>query len=158
MPNVWGTLTSKVPAPKPGTPLWRALNGVGTLNVKLFRWTGGRVGGSFDGAPLLVLHHKGAKSGTWRETPVIHLADGDRYVIVASIGGNPHNPAWYHNLRANPDVEVEVRGGRRAVRARQASREEADALWPRLEAMWPAWREYKARTEREFPVMLLEPR
>ena len=103
-------------------------------------------------------HHRGAKSGAARSTPMIYLADRDRYVLVASTGGNPRNPAWYHNLRAHPEIEIEVHGGRVPLQAREASKTEADALWPRLFEMWPAWADYMERTDRVFPVMICEPR
>lgn len=157
--GIWGWITATFPPPKPGTFGWKIERAVTAMHVWIFQRSRGRVLGSFDGAPLLVLHHTGAKTGTRRTTPMIHLVDGERRVVVASIGGNPKNPAWYHNLKANPDdVEIHVRGGRRAVAARQADRDEAAALWPRLEEMWPAWKAYKSRTDREFPVMILEPR
>jgi deazaflavin-dependent oxidoreductase (nitroreductase family) len=85
------------------------------------------------------------------------MKDGENFVIVASIGGNPKNPAWYHNLVAHPDTEIDVPGGRR-VRARQATREEAAELWPRLTENYPPFKTYVTRTDREFPVMILEPR
>ena len=119
----------------------------------------GRVGGTLDGAPLLVLHHTGAKSGARRQNPVVHMPDGDDLVVVASLLGSPKNPAWYHNLRAHPDdVEVDVRGGRRAVRARRATPEEADKLWPRLVESYPPFNTYTTRTDRDLPIMILEPR
>jgi deazaflavin-dependent oxidoreductase (nitroreductase family) len=74
------------------------------------------------------------------------------------MGGQETNPAWFHNLIAHPDVEVQIGGERRPVRARRATQAEADALWPQLTAMWPAWDTYKTRTDREFPVFFLEPR
>lgn len=154
----WGWLTATFPAPKPGTLAWKAENAVTALHVKIFTMTGGRVLGRFDGAPLLVLHHRGARTGAPRATPMIHLPDGDRLVIVASMGGNPRNPAWFHNLKAHPDVVVQTAGGRRAVRARLASDEEAAAYWPRLLELWPAWETYMTRTTRTFPVFVLEPR
>lgn len=90
---------------------------------------------------------------------MIYLADGENVVVVASMGGMPKNPAWFHNLTAWPDqVEIDVCGGRRAVTARRATPAEADALWPRLTEIWPAWDTYKTRTDRDFPVMILEPR
>jgi deazaflavin-dependent oxidoreductase (nitroreductase family) len=129
------------------------------MHVCVFQRTRGRVGGTLDGAPLLVLHHTGAKSGVRRQSPAIHMPDGENLVIVASLLGSPRNPAWYHNLRAHPDdVEVDVRGGRRAVHARQATREEAAELWPRLVEAYPPFKTYVTRTDRKFPVMILEPR
>lgn len=157
--GIWGWITATFPPPKPGGLGWKIERGVTALHVWIFQRSRGRILGKFDGAPLLVLHTTGAKSGLRRHTPMIHLDTGNTLVVVASIGGNPKNPAWYHNLRAHPkDVEVDVRGGRRRVTARQASRDEAAELWPRLETLWPAWKTYKTRTDREFPVMILEPR
>jgi F420H(2)-dependent quinone reductase len=153
----WGWLTATFPAPKPGTLAWWLENRVTDLHVLIYRLTRGRVLGNFDGAPLCILYHRGAKTGTTRRTPIIYLADGERFVAVASIGGNPRNPAWYHNLRANPDIEIETGAGRHRLRARQASEAEAAALWPRLIEIWPAWEVYMTRTSRRFPVMICEP-
>jgi deazaflavin-dependent oxidoreductase (nitroreductase family) len=90
---------------------------------------------------------------------MIYLADGERMVVVASHGGQAKHPAWYHNLRARPDAaEVEIQGRRTLVCARQATPPEAADLWPRLLGMWPAWETYMSRTDRRFPVMILEPR
>ena len=157
--GVAGWISATIPVPKPGGLGWK-INGFMTrMHARILRRTRGRIGGTFDGAPLLVLHSTGAKTGERRQNPTIYLPDGDKLVIVASIGGNPNNPAWYHNLRAHPDdVEVDVRGHRRKVRARQASREEAEALWPRLFTTYPPFQTYMTRTDREFPVMILEPR
>lgn len=154
-----GWLSTKLQAPKPGTLAWRINTKVTQLHVRLFQASRGRLGSTLDGAPLLVLHHTGAKSGVRRQTPAVHLRDGENLVIVASLLGSPKNPAWYFNLRAHPDdVEVDVRGGRRAVRARQASDEEAAALWPRLIETYPPFSTYRERTDRVLPVMILEPR
>jgi deazaflavin-dependent oxidoreductase (nitroreductase family) len=157
-PGRWGRFTSAMPTPKPDGPLF-VLTKISTkLHVAIFRRTGGRVMGNFDGAPLLVLQHRGAKSGQLRNTPIIFLGDGPNLVVVASMGGQEKNPAWFHNLIAHPDAEVEIGADRRPVRARRATQAEAEALWPRLTAMWPAWDTYKTRTDREFPVFVLEPR
>jgi deazaflavin-dependent oxidoreductase (nitroreductase family) len=154
-----GWISTKVRAPNPGTCAWKLNTAMTQMHVRLFQASGGRFGGTLDGAPLLVLHHTGAKSGSRRQSPVIHMRDGEDLVIIASLLGSPKNPAWYHNLRAHPDdVEVDVRGGRRAVRARQATREEAAELWPRLVESYPPFETYATRTDRELPVMILEPR
>jgi deazaflavin-dependent oxidoreductase (nitroreductase family) len=146
-----------MPTPKPDGPLF-VLTKISTkLHVAIFRRTGGRVLGTFDDAPLLVLHSRGAKTGQPRQTPIIYLEDGENLVVVASMGGQEKNPSWFHNLIAHPDVEIEVGRRRRPVHARRATPAEADALWPRLTAMWPAWDDYKTRTDREFPVFFLEP-
>ena len=154
-----GWISATVKAPKPGSLAWK-LNTVATrMHVRIFQRTGGRIGGTLDGAPLLVLHHTGAKTGARRQSPAIHMRDGENLVVVASLLGAPKNPAWYHNLRAHPDdVEVDVRGGRRRVRARRATRAEADDLWPRLFETYPPFQTYATRTDRELPVMILEPR
>ena len=154
-----GWISATVRAPEPGSLGWRLNTAMTRLHVCVFQRTRGLVGGTLDGAPLLILHHTGAKSGARRQSPVIHMSDGESLVIVASLLGSPKNPAWYHNLRAHPDdVEVDVRGGRRAVRARQATREEAAELWPRLVETYRPFETYVTRTDREFPVMILEPR
>ena len=154
----WGTMTATFPAPKPGGLTWKIENWMSSSHIAIVRKTGFRVLGSHDGAPLCVLHSVGAKSGVPRESPMMYLADGENMVIVASIGGNPRNPGWYHNICKEPDIAFDVKGGRREMRARQASKEEADALWPRLFEMWPAWADYMERTDRVFPVMICEPR
>src|SRR4051812_36455970 len=156
--GLWGRLTSTVPAPRPGTPLWGPWQLVTRANVALYRLSGGRIGGRYDRAPLCILHHRGARTGAPRETPLVHLPDGDRVIVVASMGGNPRNPAWYHNVRAHPDVEVEAGGQRRPMRARVAGDEERAELWPRLLEVWPAWEDYQRRTERVLPVVVLDPR
>ena len=134
--------------------------GVAKPNRLAFNLTGGRLGGRIGRAPILVLHHVGRKSGQARTSPLIYLPDGDdRYVIVASKGGVDRHPAWFHNLIAAPDTEVEVpRRGRVPVRARRASTAEADDLWPRLYAIWPLYRSYRRNTEREIPLVVLERR
>lgn len=153
-----GRLTSAAPAPQPGTLLWRPWNAITKLNVKLYRLSGGRLGGKMDAASVCVLHHVGAKSGQSRETPLLYLPDDDAIVLVASMGGSPKHPAWYHNLRAHPDVTVEIGRERRTLRARIAEGEERERLWQRLTGIWPAYDAYQARTTRRIPVLVLEPR
>lgn len=155
--NPFGTLTSTFPPPRPGTRAYDAWNQLARANVAVYRWTGGRVGGSLDGAPVLLLHHVGRKSGERRVSPLLHLPDGERLVIVASMGGIPKHPAWYLNLQAHPDTDVEVGRERRRVRARTAAGDERAQLWERLVAMYPAFAAYQRRTEREIPVVVLEP-
>ena len=124
-----------------------------------YRLTGGLIGHRFPGAPpSLLLEHVGAKSGTKRTSPLTYLADGDDLVLVASKGGNPRNPAWFHNLRAYPDVTVQVGSKRRAVRARVATPEERERLWPKVVDLYGGYAGYQRRTEREIPLVILEPR
>jgi deazaflavin-dependent oxidoreductase (nitroreductase family) len=129
------------------------------LNVWLFRLSGGRLGAKFlGGAPVLLLTTTGRRSGQKRTAPVLYLRDGERLVVVASKGGFSQHPAWYLNLAQNPDVEVEIGAERRPMRARAAGDAEKQALWPRLVTMYRDFDDYQARTEREIPVVLLEPR
>jgi deazaflavin-dependent oxidoreductase (nitroreductase family) len=139
-----------------GWPLWRRLMGGHTL---AYRATGGVIGHRFPGAPpTLLLDHVGAKSGTKRTTPLSYLADGDAFVIVASKGGHPHNPAWFHNLRANPETTIQVGHRRLPVRARVATAEERERLWPKVVKIWSGYADYQRRTDREIPLVILEPR
>ncbi len=128
------------------------------LNVWLYRTSGGRIGGRFDAAPLCILHHTGAKSGEPRETPLTYLPDGDRVVLIASYGGAPKSPAWYFNLKAHPDIEIERLGRREPMTVHQADAAERADLWPRITAMYPGYGDYQERTTREIPVMVCAPR
>jgi deazaflavin-dependent oxidoreductase (nitroreductase family) len=149
-----------MPKPPPvSSPFWKLWEGFTRVNVGLFRATNGRVGGRVGKAPILLLHHVGAKSGTRRVSPLIYLPDGDDAVIVASKGGVERHPAWFHNLRANPDIEVELpREGRRAVRARVADDDERARLWPRLVGIYGPYETYQSYTTRKIPLVVLEPR
>ena len=151
------TLTSLSPPPKPGTRGFKLWNRITELNVRAYRATGGKIGGTFDGAPVLLLHHVGRKSGERRVTPLLYLADGEDLVIVASMGGTPKHPAWYLTLQADARTEVEVGRDRRQVVARTATAEEKERLWPRLVAMYGAYAVYQERTSREIPVVILSP-
>jgi deazaflavin-dependent oxidoreductase (nitroreductase family) len=124
--------------------------------IQQFRANGGRVGGPFAGTPLLLLHHVGANSGVMRVTPLAYMPDGDgRYVIVASNGGSATHPGWYHNLKANPVVEVEVGTKAFMVRADELTDAARRPLWSRLLAASPSLREYEAKTARHIPVFTL---
>jgi deazaflavin-dependent oxidoreductase (nitroreductase family) len=118
----------------------------------------GHVGGMFENMPLLLLHHTGAKSGTAYVNPLAYLRDGDRYVIFASKGGAPQNPAWYHNLKAHPDVSVEVGTDTVEVRAAEAEAEERDRLYATQSELTPQFSEYQAKAGRTIPVVVLTPR
>ena len=121
-----------------------------------FRSNGGRVGGPFEGAPLLLLTSTGAKSGEPRTTPVVYLADGERMVIFASKAGAPTNPAWYHNLIAHPAASVEVGTETVAVDASEVTGEERDRLFARQAAAMPQFNEYAQMTDRLIPVVALQ--
>jgi deazaflavin-dependent oxidoreductase (nitroreductase family) len=126
--------------------------------IEEFRAKGGRVGGRFEGLPLLLLHHRGARSGKQRVNPLAYRALEDGAMAVfASKGGAPTNPDWYHNVRANPEVEVEVDGRRIRARARVAVGEERQRIWRAQTRDVPAFAAYQERTERTIPVVILEP-
>jgi deazaflavin-dependent oxidoreductase (nitroreductase family) len=124
-----------------------------------FRANDGRVGGNFEGAPLLLLHTKGAKTGIERVSPMMYQDLGDgRIAVFASKAGADTNPAWYLNLQANPEVSAEIGAGSRELRARTASPEEREPIWERQKTDYPGFADYEARTDRVIPVVILEDR
>jgi deazaflavin-dependent oxidoreductase (nitroreductase family) len=125
--------------------------------IEQFRANGGRVGEPFENTPLLLLHHTGARTGTERVNPVAYLADGSRYVIFASKAGAPTNPDWYHNLVSNPDVTAEIGPDTRRFRARTATPEEREPIWSKQKEDYPGFAEYEAKTDRQIPVVILDP-
>ena len=137
----------------------------GKAHVRVYRLTGGRVGGKWRiGAgwkkpvQTLLLDHVGRKSGTRFTTPLLYLLDGPNVVIVASQGGLPKNPQWYANLMATPDTRVQIKSEKRDVRARTANPDERAALWPKLVDLYADFENYQSWTDREIPVVVLEPR
>jgi deazaflavin-dependent oxidoreductase (nitroreductase family) len=121
-----------------------------------FRSNGGQVTGMFAGAPLVLITTTGAKSGKRRTTPIVHTNDGDNVVIIASKGGAPTSPDWYHNLVANPDVTVELPNEKFEARARVAQGDERDRLYRAQADLMPNFDEYQKATTREIPVVVLE--
>lgn len=107
---------------------------------------------------MLLLDHVGARSATRRTTPLVYVRDGEDVVLVASKGGYARHPAWFHNLRANPEAEVQIGPERRAVRARVATPDERQRLWPKAVATYAGYEGYQRRTERVIPLVVLEPR
>jgi F420H(2)-dependent quinone reductase len=156
--GLYGRLTSAARPPTPGSPAFKAWSVLTSINTWAYRVSGGRLGGTFDRAPVLLLHHVGRKSGEERVAPLLYLPDGDDLVIVASYGGAAKNPAWLHNLRAQPDTVVEVGRERRPVTAREATPAERERLWPALLELYPAYGDYQGRTRREIPVVVLRAR
>ena len=125
---------------------------------QLFSITKGRIGNSGFGMPVLMLATTGRKSGKVRTTMLTSpIQEGESLVIVASFGGDNRNPAWYLNLRENPDVEVTMRGSTRKMRARVASIDEKERLWPLVTAKYKGYAAYQRRTERDIPLVILEP-
>jgi deazaflavin-dependent oxidoreductase (nitroreductase family) len=127
------------------------------LHVATFRLSGGRLGGEIRGAPVLLLHHRGRRSGSERVSPLLYLPDGERIVVIGSRGGSHKHPAWFLNLREMDETEVELRGERRRVSVRVADPQERAELWPRVVEIWSDYAEYQKRTEREIPLVILEP-
>ncbi len=121
-----------------------------------FRSNEGKVA-SFARQPLLLLTHRGARTGSGRTNPLAYFRDGDDYVVVASKGGAPTNPDWYHNLLAHPDATIEVGTDELAVTARPADEQERERLWAMITSANPAFAEYETKTERRIPVMILTP-
>ena len=137
-------------------PLLRRLMGGHTT---IYRATHGAIGHRVPGAPpMLLLDHVGAKSAVKRTSPLAYARDGESFVVVASKGGYPKNPAWFHNLMANPDTSVQVGSRRLPVHARVADPQERARLWPVVVSVYSGYEGYRRRTEREIPLVILEPR
>ena len=125
---------------------------------QIFRMTNGRIGDSGFGMPVLMLATTGRKSGKVRTTMLTSpVQEGDSLVLVASFGGDNRHPAWFLNLRDNPDVEVTMRGSTRKMRARVASSDEKDRLWPKVIAKYRGYAAYQRRTVRDIPLVIIEP-
>lgn len=123
--------------------------------IEEFRRNGGKVGGQFEGAPMILVHHIGARTGAERVNPMAYFTDGDRMLIVASKGGAPTNPDWYHNLKAHPRTEVEVGTDRFPVGVTELTGDERSAVWERIVAAMPGFGEYQRNTDRTIPVLAL---
>jgi deazaflavin-dependent oxidoreductase (nitroreductase family) len=128
-----------------------------TKIIEDFRANAGTVGGPFEGAPVLLLHTTGAKSGKERVNPMVYQRVGDAYAVFASKAGAPTNPDWYHNLVAHPEVTAEIGTETVALRARVAKGNERDGIWTKQKQVMPGFADYERKTEREIPVVLLEP-
>lgn len=131
--------------------------------IREFRENDGKVGPPFEGAPMILVHHVGAKSGTERITPLVYFPDGDRNLIVASAAGAPSHPAWYHNLLANPEITVDLAtaSGVKTFTARseELTGEERDTVWEKITAAMPGFADYAVKTDgiRTIPVFALTP-
>jgi len=144
-----------------GRGLWgparTALRVFGGIHSSVYRATDGRVAGRLVGSPVLLLVTTGRKSGKERTAPLLYLEDGGNLVVVASVGGAPSHPAWYWNLKANPEARVRLRERTLRVRAEEVGGEEKRRLWARLVEMYPPYQDYQERTERVIPVLVLRP-
>lgn len=124
--------------------------------ISEFRANAGKVGGSFEGAPLLLLHSTGAKSGADRVSPLMFRSDEAGIAIFASAAGSDKNPDWYHNLLESPEAKIEIGTQTLAVRARVAESDERDVIWTAQKQEYPGFAGYEAKTRRVIPVMILE--
>lgn len=123
-----------------------------------FRKNRGKVGGQFEGAPLLLINHTGARTGRARTNPVMYLKDGHRYLVFASKGGADTNPDWYHNLKKHPEVNIEVGGEKIDVRAEEITGAEHDRLYAKQASLYPQFAQYQRKTRRTIPIIAFTPR
>ena len=130
----------------------------GAEHIRVYRETKGEHGYHWRGAAILLLTTRGRSSGEPRTSPLIHRTDDGRWVVVASKGGAPRNPAWFENLKADPEAEIEIKDEKIPVRARAADGEERTRLWRHMTEVWPAYDDYQRHTDREIPVVVLERR
>ncbi len=127
------------------------------MHLCWYRLTGGAIGGSFAGRPILLLTTTGRKTGQPRTTPLQYLEDGDNMILAASNGGNPRHPAWWLNLERNPEADVQVRNDLKPVTAEKAKGEERRRLWKLLVEMYSGYEDYRQTAQREIPVVVLRP-
>ena len=142
----------------------RVIKVMSSVNVRLYRLTGGRVGGTWrvgagwrQPVPICLLEHRGRRTGRLRTTPLVYLRDRDRVVVVASQAGRPQHPLWYRNLEADPACTVQLGRDRLPAVAHTADAEERAVLWPRLVELYADYASYQSWTEREIPVVVLTP-
>lgn len=128
-----------------------------SLHVAVYRGTGGKVAGRMGGLTLLLLTTTGRKSGRSRTKPLGYVRDGDDYLLAASNAGNDFFPAWWLNLKSNPEAEIQVGGEKLKVTARKATPEERERLWPKFVASYRGYSGYETKTDREIPVVILTP-
>ncbi len=136
--------------PQPRPPGWQQ------EHARRYRETEGADGHIWNGVPTLLLTTRGRRSGEPRTTPLIYGRDGDRFLVVGSVGGTDRHAQWYRNLLAAPEVEVQVLAERFKARARAADDTEKPGLWKTMTAVWPGYDDYQARTQRKIPVIIIE--
>lgn len=130
---------------------------LGRIHTRIYRATGGKVGGGMGKARVLLLTTTGRKTGQPRTQPLLYARAGDGYVLIASKGGAEHDPLWYRNLQATPRAEIQVGRKKQQVQARTAEGEERERLWRSLADLYPGYDKYAEKTSRTIPVVLLEP-
>ena len=142
--------------PAQNPPKW-ILKTMVAVNVFFYRLTGGKVMGTLKGSPICLVTMKGRKSGRKLVIPLMYTAHGEQVLIVASLGGAPRHPVWYHNIMAAPDVVIQDGSRIRNMHAHQASAAEMAELWPLCVASYPEFAAYQARTERDIPLIVCQP-
>ena len=138
----------------PARLAWKLGSGA---HAGVYRATGGKVFGRMGESPILLLNTVGRKTGRKRTSPLLYVMDGEDFVIIASKGGAPTHPAWYLNLKANPDATVEVGDRKVRVRAEEVDSEEKVRLWQKMVEMYPTYDDYQRKTKREIPLLILRP-
>ncbi|MBA2546033.1 MAG: nitroreductase family deazaflavin-dependent oxidoreductase [Solirubrobacterales bacterium] len=144
-------------APQANSPFWWIWERATTVHSAAYKLSNGRVGGKAYGVPVVLVDSVGRKSGKRRTHPLLCDEQGENIVIVASKGGVDKHPAWYHNLKASPETKINWRGENRRVRARETEGAERQRLWDRMAEVYPTYNQYQSRTERQIPVIVLEP-
>jgi deazaflavin-dependent oxidoreductase (nitroreductase family) len=145
------------PAPQAHSPFWWFWERFTDVHTVAYKASGGRLGGKAYGVPVVLLESVGRKSGKRRTHPLLCGEDGENLVVIASKGGVHRHPAWYLNVKANPDTTAWWQGKKRGVRARDAQGEERERLWRMMADAYPTYEDYQRRTKREIPVVVLEP-
>ena len=140
----------------PDPPKW-FFKAMVAINVFFYRLSGGRFMGTLKGSPICLVTMRGRKSGRTLVIPLMYTPHGEDVLVVASMGGAPSHPVWYHNLMANPDIAIQVGSRSRKMRARQASTAEKAELWPLCVASYPDFAEYQDRTDRDIPLIICQP-
>lgn len=133
----------------------RVMKRMGNWHVRLYRLTGGLLGGRMDGLDMLLLTTRGRKTGLERTVPLPYYRDGERYLLIASYGGNARNPAWLDNIAANGEVTIQIGRKRRKVRAVVAAGAERQRLWSEVTALFPRYLAYQEKTARQIPVVVI---
>jgi len=132
-------------------------SGSSNAQVRAYEQSDGAKRGDMRGVPVVILTTRGRKSGALRKVPLMRVTDGERYAVIASLGGAPEHPVWYLNLLADPEVTLQDREVKRRYRARTASGDERREWWDRAVAVWPYYTGYQTKTDREIPVVVLDP-
>jgi deazaflavin-dependent oxidoreductase (nitroreductase family) len=147
-------MSGDTPQKAPGTGTDITL--INEAHVKAYQETDGETGYLWNGVPTLLFTHKGRKSGKLRTNAIIFTPVSDKYVIIASKGGSPTHPGWFHNIQADPDIEVQIKGEKFPATARVAESPEREELWAEAVKTWPSFDVYQSRTDRKIPVVVIE--